>query len=102
MLKFNLAYHSQCRYDTKVNSDMTTMTTTLDQLPTGPRARVTTLQLTGAERRRMMDLGILPGAAIEVALENPLGDPTAYRVRGAVIALRREQAQQIQVEIERG
>ena len=102
MLKFNLAYHSQCRNDTKVNSDMTTMTTTLDQLPTGPRARVTTLQLTGAERRRMMDLGILPGAAIEVALENPLGDPTAYRVRGAVIALRREQAQQIQVEIERG
>jgi Fe2+ transport system protein FeoA len=50
----------------------------------------------------MMDLGILPGAAIEVALENPLGDPTAYRVRGAVIALRREQARQIQVEIERG
>lgn len=103
MLKFDLAYHSQCRYDTKVNSDMTTtMTTTLDQLPTGPQARVTTLQLTGAERRRMMDLGILPGAAIEVALENPLGDPTAYRVRGAVIALRCEQARQIQVEIERG
>jgi Fe2+ transport system protein FeoA len=102
MLKFNLAYYSQCRYDTKVNSDMTTMTTTLDQLPTGPQARVTAMQLTGAERRRMMDLGILPGAAIEVALENPLGDPTAYRVRGAVIALRREQARQIQVEIERG
>jgi len=81
---------------------MTTMTTTLDQLPTGPRARVTTLQLTGAERRRMMDLGILPGAAIEVALENPLGDPTAYRVRGAVIALRREQARQIHVEVEGG
>jgi Fe2+ transport system protein FeoA len=101
MLKFDLAYYSQCRYDTKVNSDMT-MTTTLDQLPTGPQARVTAMQLTGAERRRMMDLGILPGAAIEVALENPLGDPTAYRVRGAVIALRREQARQIQVEIERG
>ncbi len=81
---------------------MTAMTTTLDQLATGPQARVTAMQLTGAERRRMMDLGILPGAAIEVALENPLGDPTAYRVRGAVIALRREQAQQIQVEIERG
>jgi Fe2+ transport system protein FeoA len=48
----------------------------------------------------MMDLGLLPGAAIEVALENPLGDPTAYRVRGAVIALRREQAQQIQIALE--
>lgn len=49
----------------------------------------------------MLDLGILPGATIAVALENPLVDPTAYRVRGTVIALRREQAQQIQVEIER-
>jgi Fe2+ transport system protein FeoA len=101
MLKFNLAYHSQCRYDTKVDSDMTVTTTTLDQLPAGLQARVTAMQLAGAERRRMMDMGILPGAAIEVALENPLGDPTAYRVRGAVIALRREQARQIQVEIER-
>ncbi|HQY93729.1 MAG: FeoA family protein [Caldilinea sp.] len=76
---------------------MTTKAETLDQLPTGVKARVTSLTLTGAERRRMMDLGLLPGAAIEVALENPLGDPTAYRVRGAVIALRREQAQQIQI-----
>ncbi|HAJ37185.1 MAG TPA: ferrous iron transport protein A [Chloroflexi bacterium] len=75
--------------------------TTLDQLPSDAKARVAAVQLAGAERRRMMDLGILPGAAIEVALENPLGDPTAYRVRGAVIALRREQAQQIQIEIER-
>lgn len=96
MLKYDLAYRSQCVFDTKVMIDMTT----LDQLPPGSAARVATMQLTGAERRRMMDLGILPGAAIEVALENPLGDPTAYRVRGAVIALRREQARQIQVEIE--
>lgn len=81
---------------------MTMTTTTLDQLPAGLQARVAAMQLAGAERRRMMDMGILPGAVIEVALENPLGDPTAYRVRGAVIALRREQAQQIQVEIERG
>lgn len=98
MLKYDLAYCSQCVFDTKVMIDMTT----LDQLPPGSAARVTAMRLTGAERRRMMDLGILPGAAIEVALENPLGDPTAYRVRGAVIALRREQARQIQVEIERG
>lgn len=75
--------------------------TTLDQLSPGAQARVRAMHLTGAERRRMLDLGILPGATIAVALENPLGDPTAYRVRGTVIALRREQAQQIQVEIER-
>jgi Fe2+ transport system protein FeoA len=73
---------------------------TLDQLPVGAQARVTALTMTGLERRRMMDLGLLPGASIEIALENPLGDPTAYRVRGAVIALRREQAQQIQIALE--
>jgi Fe2+ transport system protein FeoA len=46
-----------------------------------------------------MDLGILPGAQIQIELRSPLGDPTAYRVRGAVIALRREQASQIQIVI---
>jgi DtxR family Mn-dependent transcriptional regulator len=51
----------------------------------------------GAERRRMMDLGILPGAVIAAELISPSGDPTAYRIRGAMIALRREQAQLINI-----
>jgi len=51
------------------------------------------------ERRRMLDLGIVPGTRIEVALRNPLGDPTGYRVRGSVVALRREQARRIQVKL---
>lgn len=77
-----------------------TTPTTLDQLQPGVRARVASLANSGTERRRFMDLGILPGARIEVELNNPLGDPTAYRVRGAVIALRREQAHQIAVTLE--
>ena len=76
--------------------------TTLDQLQPGAKARVTALTSAGAERRRFMDLGILPGARIEVELQNPLGDPTAYRIRGAVIALRREQAHQIHIIMEEG
>jgi DtxR family Mn-dependent transcriptional regulator len=52
----------------------------------------------GAERRRMMDLGILPGAVIAAELVSPSGDPTAYRIRGAMIALRREQAQLINIQ----
>lgn len=52
----------------------------------------------GAERRRMMDLGILPGAVITAELVSPSGDPTAYRIRGAMIALRREQAQLINIQ----
>ncbi len=52
----------------------------------------------GAERRRMMDLGILPGAVVAAELVSPSGDPTAYRIRGAMIALRREQAQLINIQ----
>ncbi len=52
----------------------------------------------GPERRRLMDLGILPGAKIEVAMPSPLNDPVAYRVRDTLIALRKDQAQMILIE----
>jgi DtxR family Mn-dependent transcriptional regulator len=51
----------------------------------------------GSERRRFLDLGILPGTAIEAEMISPSGDPTAYRVRGALLALRREQADYVQI-----
>jgi Fe2+ transport system protein FeoA len=67
----------------------------------GQRGRITMLSpdCTGAERRRLMDLGLVPGTVIEVEMTSPLGDPTAYRVRGAQIALRREQARLVQVTL---
>lgn len=52
----------------------------------------------GAERRRMMDLGIIPGTVVGAELRGPGGDPTAYRIRGAVIALRRQQAEWIHIQ----
>lgn len=51
----------------------------------------------GSERRRMMDLGILPGTTIRAELRSPSGDPVAYRIRGALVALRHEQAQLIHI-----
>ena len=75
-------------------------TTTLDQLDFGQIATVTALNVGGANRRRLMDLGILPGTQLAVDLRSPLGDPTAYLIRGAVIALRREQAKQIEISLE--
>ena len=73
---------------------------TLDQLALEQVATVTKLTSAGSDRRRMMDLGILPGARIEIAMTNPLGDPTAYLIRGATIALRKEQAQLIEISID--
>ncbi len=49
----------------------------------------------GLSRRRLLDLGITPGTCVEVALGNTFGDPRAFRIRGATIALRRQQAEQI-------
>ena len=54
----------------------------------------------GPERRRMLDLGIVPGTAVVAEMKSPAGDPTAYRIRGALIALRRTQAEMIHVEWE--
>lgn len=75
---------------------------TLDQLGLTQTAVIIRLNCAGANRRRLMDLGILPGTSLQAELKSPLGDPTAYRVRGALIALRREQAQEIEIEILEG
>ena len=52
----------------------------------------------GAQRRRLMDLGIVPGTEITPELVSSGGDPIAYRIRGALIALRRSQAASVSVE----
>jgi DtxR family Mn-dependent transcriptional regulator len=51
----------------------------------------------GFTRRRFLDLGLTPGTRIQPELENAFGDPRGYRVRGTLIALRRDQAGQIWV-----
>jgi DtxR family Mn-dependent transcriptional regulator len=51
----------------------------------------------GPQRRRLLDLGIVPGTVIKSEVESMAGDPTAYRVRGATIALRKQQARMIYV-----
>ena len=71
----------------------------LSDLTLGETAVVTQLaeSLRGAERRRFMDLGILPGTHITAEIRSPSGDPTGYRIRGAIIALRQQQANQIKI-----
>jgi Fe2+ transport system protein FeoA len=71
---------------------------TLDKLAVGQTATIKNLRNQSAERRRLLDLGILPGTLIENVMASPLGDPVAYRVRNSVVALRREQAELIEIE----
>ena len=71
-------------------------------LDIGESARVAGISPTcrGPERRRLLDLGLVPGTLVTAELRAPGGDPTAYRVRGAVLALRRAQAELIHIESE--
>ena len=43
-------------------------------------------------RRRLLELGLVPGTRVTCAAVSPAGDPAAYLIRGAVIALRRKDA----------
>lgn len=52
----------------------------------------------GFTRRRFLDLGLTPGTRIQPELQNAFGDPRGYRIRGTLIALRRDQAGQIWVK----
>jgi DtxR family Mn-dependent transcriptional regulator len=70
----------------------------LTALQVGSQGRVVALRSRGLARRRLLDLGVTPGAIIERAFTSPFGEPTAYRIRGALIALRPEQADEIEIE----
>ena len=61
---------------------------TLNELATGNRGTVLSVRSSGAMRRRMIDLGIVEGTVIECVGKSPMGDPCAYLIRGAVIAIR--------------
>lgn len=61
----------------------------LSALKVGEQARVSCLCAEEGMRRRLLDLGMVTGTPIRCLYRGPSGDPTAYLVRGAVIALRR-------------
>ncbi len=56
----------------------------------------------GLARRRLLDLGLTPGAEVLVELDNAFGDPRGFRVRGTLIGLRQAQAARIWVQRQTG
>lgn len=73
------------------------MCPTLNDIPVGCNALVKKINASGIKKRRLLDLGLVPGTKVEAVGRSPLGDPTAYNIRGAVIALRNEEASMVQV-----
>jgi ferrous iron transport protein A len=69
----------------------------LDALEAGRHARVTAVRGSGAVARRLMEMGVVPGAPVRVIKAAPLGDPLEVRVRNYHLALRRSEAQTVSV-----
>lgn len=69
--------------------------TSLKNLKEGDKAKVIKLLSEGSIKRRLQDIGVIEGTEIERLQASPTGDPIAYFIRGAVIALRSEDSTNI-------
>jgi DtxR family Mn-dependent transcriptional regulator len=87
------------------DSDMQTKVDTavrqipLHKLKAGQRGIVVRVGGRGPARRRMMDMGLVPGSEVEVVRVAPLGDPIEFTVKGYSLSLRKSEAQNITVEV---
>ncbi len=67
----------------------------LADLQPGERGMVQGLLLEGGQRRRLLDIGLVQNTPVQCLGRSPAGDPSAYLIRGAVIALRAQDCRQI-------
>ena len=76
-------------------------TKTLNDLMPGERGRIVRVGGRGRIRRRFLEMGLVSGSEVEMERVAPLGDPIEIRIKGYHLALRKEEAANIQVEVER-
>ncbi len=70
----------------------------LSELNPGETALVIHVGGNGAVHRRLLSMGILPGTVIRSVRVSPLGDPVIYEIRGSFISLRRNEAEEVEIE----
>lgn len=70
---------------------------TLNEINPGQQAVVQELMSTGSMRRRLLDIGLIKNTRVECIGRSPGGDPSAFLIRGAVIAIRSEDLKDILV-----
>ena len=95
-------YHSFLAYKhcivlTKKEFDLMSETT-LNLLEPGSKAKVIQITGRGSARRRILDMGMVPGAEIEVIRKAPMGDPLEFLVKGYNLSLRKAEAELIVVQ----
>ncbi len=74
---------------------------TLDKIDLDKEVMIKQVKKECLLKRRLLDLGFVPGEIIKCVLVSPFKDPKAYKIRGNVIALRNLDAKKIEVEYER-
>jgi len=87
------------RMKERIEGDERKTMTTLNELSPGQKGAVQKVGGKGAVRRRLIDMGLVPGSEIEVERVAPLGDPIEVKVKGYHLSLRKEEAVLIQVEV---
>lgn len=70
----------------------------LSAVPAGTRARVTDVRGESVITRRLMEMGVVPGVSVRLVKSAPFGDPIEVRLLGYSLALRKSEAEAIEVE----
>ena len=71
----------------------------LSQLKKGQNAKILRVSGSGPIKRRMMDMGMVPGSEIKLIRKAPFGDPIEFRIKGYSLSLRKEEAETILIEL---
>lgn len=71
---------------------------TLAELKPGQTGRIKQIGALGPMKRRLMDMGVVPGEEVRVEKVAPLGDPIEVRIKSYNLSLRKKEANEIQVE----
>ena len=69
----------------------------LNEMEPGQKTRIKEVRSHGRIRRRLLDIGLIENTEVECLGRSPGGDPSAFLIRGAVIALRSEDCRDIMI-----
>lgn len=71
---------------------------TINDLKIGECGTIATVGGEGALRLRLLDMGLIPGTAVQLEKVAPMGDPIQIQVRGYELTIRREDAARIALQ----
>ena len=71
----------------------------LKDLKPGQRGKIVKVKAKGATNKRIVEMGITPGSVVEVERLAPLGDPIDVKVKGYHLSIRKEEAEEVEVEL---